>query len=39
MRAPAPGAIEVPFGKVVNPRFKTVTVHNGVELGKRDFMG
>jgi len=30
---PAPGAIEVPFGKVVNPRFKTVTVHNGVELG------
>ena len=30
---PAAGAIEVPFGKVVNPRFKTVTVHNGVELG------
>ncbi len=30
---PAPGTIEVPFGKVVNPRFKTVTVHNGVELG------
>ena len=24
--------MEVPFGKVVNPRFKTVTVQNGVEL-------
>jgi septal ring factor EnvC (AmiA/AmiB activator) len=29
---PADGSIEVPFGKVVNPRFKTVTVQNGVEL-------
>jgi septal ring factor EnvC (AmiA/AmiB activator) len=29
---PAEGAIEVPFGKVVNPRFRTVTVQNGVEL-------
>jgi septal ring factor EnvC (AmiA/AmiB activator) len=30
---PAEGAVEVPFGKVVHPRFKTVTVQNGVELG------
>lgn len=30
---PVDGKVEVPFGKVVNPRFKTVTVQNGVELG------
>ncbi len=29
---PADGPVEVPFGKVVNPRFRTVTVQNGVEL-------
>lgn len=29
---PTDGTVEVPFGKVVNPRFKTVTVQNGVEL-------
>jgi len=29
---PVDGVVEVPFGRVVNPRFKTVTVQNGVEL-------
>ena len=29
---PVDGPVEVPFGRVVNPRFKTVTVQNGVEL-------
>jgi septal ring factor EnvC (AmiA/AmiB activator) len=29
---PVDGTVEVPFGRVVNPRFKTVTVQNGVEL-------
>jgi len=29
---PAEATVEVPFGKVVHPRFKTVTVQNGVEL-------
>jgi len=31
--SPASGAIEVPFGKVVNPRFRTVTVQKGVDIG------
>ena len=31
--APAPGPVTVAFGKVVNPRFNTVTVQNGVDLG------
>lgn len=30
---PVDGRVEVPFGKVVNPRFRTVTVQNGVEIG------
>jgi septal ring factor EnvC (AmiA/AmiB activator) len=29
---PVDGAVEIPFGRVVNPRFRTVTVQNGVEL-------
>ncbi|HEX8435387.1 murein hydrolase activator EnvC family protein [Archangium sp.] len=29
---PAPGLIEVGFGKVVNPRFNTVTVQKGVDI-------
>lgn len=29
---PAPGAIEVGFGRVVNPRFNTVTVQKGVDI-------
>ena len=29
---PAPGAITVGFGKVVNPKFNTVTVQNGIDL-------
>jgi murein hydrolase activator len=29
---PAPGVIEVGFGKVVNPRFNTVTVQKGVDI-------
>jgi len=29
---PVDGPVEVPFGKVVSPRFRTVTVQNGVEL-------
>lgn len=29
---PAPGHIEVGFGKVVNPRFNTVTVQKGVDI-------
>jgi septal ring factor EnvC (AmiA/AmiB activator) len=31
--SPAPGPITVAFGKVVNPRFNTVTVQNGIDLG------
>jgi septal ring factor EnvC (AmiA/AmiB activator) len=31
--SPAPGPITVAFGKVVNPRFNTVTVQNGLDLG------
>jgi septal ring factor EnvC (AmiA/AmiB activator) len=30
---PAPGPITVGFGHVVNPKFNTVTVHNGVDVG------
>jgi septal ring factor EnvC (AmiA/AmiB activator) len=30
---PAPGPVTVAFGKVVNPRFNTVTVQNGIDLG------
>jgi murein hydrolase activator len=30
---PAPGPITVAFGRVVNPRFNTVTVQNGVDVG------
>ncbi|MFO0583099.1 MAG: M23 family metallopeptidase [Anaeromyxobacter sp.] len=30
--APAPGPVTVPFGRVVNPRFNTVTVQNGVDI-------
>ncbi len=30
--APAPGVIEVGFGRVVNPRFNTVTVQKGVDI-------
>ncbi len=30
---PAPGPITVGFGKVVNPKFNTVTVQNGVDVG------
>jgi murein DD-endopeptidase MepM/ murein hydrolase activator NlpD len=30
---PASGRIEAGFGKVVNPRFRTVTVQNGVDIG------
>jgi septal ring factor EnvC (AmiA/AmiB activator) len=29
---PAPGVIEVGFGRVVNPRFNTVTVQKGVDI-------
>jgi murein hydrolase activator len=29
---PAPGPITVGFGKVVNPKFNTVTVQNGIDL-------
>lgn len=29
---PAPGPISVGFGKVVNPKFNTVTVQNGVDI-------
>src|SRR5205807_2697649 len=29
---PAPGDIEVGFGRVVNPRFNTVTVQKGIDL-------
>jgi septal ring factor EnvC (AmiA/AmiB activator) len=32
---PAGGAIEVGFGKVVNPRFNTVTVQKGVDIRAR----
>jgi septal ring factor EnvC (AmiA/AmiB activator) len=30
---PAPGPITVAFGRVVNPRFNTVTVQNGIDVG------
>jgi septal ring factor EnvC (AmiA/AmiB activator) len=30
---PAPGPITVAFGRVVNPKFNTVTVQNGVDIG------
>lgn len=30
--APAPGPISVAFGRVVNPRFNTVTVQNGIDI-------
>jgi len=30
--APAPGTITVGFGRVVNPKFNTVTVQNGIDL-------
>ncbi|HEY7726034.1 MAG TPA: peptidoglycan DD-metalloendopeptidase family protein [Anaeromyxobacteraceae bacterium] len=30
---PVGGPVEIPFGRVVHPRFRTVTVQNGVELG------
>ena len=33
LRQPASGPITVGFGKVVNPRFNTVTVQNGVDIG------
>ncbi len=29
---PAPGPIEVGFGKVVNPRFNTVTIQKGIDI-------
>ena len=32
---PASGPIEVGFGRVVNPRFNTVTVQKGVDIGAR----
>lgn len=32
LAAPAPGSITVAFGRVVNPRFNTVTVQNGVDI-------
>ena len=30
---PAAGPLQAGFGKVVNPRFRTVTVQNGIEIG------
>jgi septal ring factor EnvC (AmiA/AmiB activator) len=30
---PAPGPVSVAFGRVVNPRFNTVTVQNGIDIG------
>jgi septal ring factor EnvC (AmiA/AmiB activator) len=30
---PAPGPVTVGFGKVVNPKFNTVTVQNGLDIG------
>ncbi|HSM92040.1 MAG TPA: M23 family metallopeptidase [Anaeromyxobacteraceae bacterium] len=32
MRSPAAGPVTVGFGRVVNPRFNTVTVQNGVDI-------
>jgi septal ring factor EnvC (AmiA/AmiB activator) len=32
LRLPSPGIITVPFGKVVNPRFNTVTVQHGLDV-------
>ncbi len=33
---PAEGPVEVGFGRVVNPRFNTVTVQKGVDIGARE---
>jgi septal ring factor EnvC (AmiA/AmiB activator) len=33
LHLPAPGTITVGFGKVVNPRFNTVTVQHGLDVG------
>jgi septal ring factor EnvC (AmiA/AmiB activator) len=33
LHLPAPGAITVGFGKVVNPRFNTVTMQHGIDVG------
>ncbi|MGB8932678.1 MAG: peptidoglycan DD-metalloendopeptidase family protein, partial [Anaeromyxobacteraceae bacterium] len=33
LRPPAAGTVTVGFGRVVNPRFNTVTVQNGVDIG------
>jgi septal ring factor EnvC (AmiA/AmiB activator) len=33
LRPPAPGPVTVGFGRVVNPRFNTVTVQNGLDIG------
>ena len=33
--SPAPGPITVGFGRVVNPKFNTVTVQHGVDIGAR----
>jgi murein hydrolase activator len=35
LSAPAPGPITVGFGRVVNPKFNTVTVQHGVDIGAR----
>ena len=32
LRAPAAGPVTVGFGRVVNPRFNTVTVQNGIDI-------
>lgn len=32
LRLPAPGTVTVGFGKVVNPKFNTVTVQNGLDV-------
>lgn len=32
LRAPAPGPVTVGFGRIVNPRFNTVTVQNGLDI-------
>jgi septal ring factor EnvC (AmiA/AmiB activator) len=33
LRLPAPGPVRVGFGRVVNPKFNTVTVQNGLDIG------
>jgi septal ring factor EnvC (AmiA/AmiB activator) len=35
LRPPAAGPVTVGFGRVVNPRFNTVTVQNGVDIGAK----